>query len=102
MYVYDKNITLFINIITSITLYYITNIILYFRHIKIGEEFCNSKSEQLQNDTKKSCINYFYRYHKNCLDELTIFFENESWTPCPVKREFNLFQLQVRKKILMT
>lgn len=75
----------------------IFNIILYFRHIKIGEEFCNSKSEQLQNDTKKSCISYFHTYHKNCLDELTIFFENESWTPCPVKREFNLFQLQVRK-----
>ncbi|XP_015370736.1 PREDICTED: syndetin-like [Diuraphis noxia] len=65
-------------------------------HIKIGEEFCNSKSEQLQNDTKKSCISYFHAYHKNCLDELTIFFENESWTPCPVKREFNLFQLQYK------
>ncbi|VVC32494.1 Hypothetical protein CINCED_3A019349 [Cinara cedri] len=64
------------------------------KHIKIGEEFCNSKSEQLQNDTKKSCITYFQTFHKNCLDELTIFFENESWTPCPVKREFNLFQLQ--------
>lgn len=69
------------------------------KHIKIGEEFCNSKSEQLQNDTKKACINYFYTYHKNCLDELKIFFENESWTPCPVKREFNLFQLQEYRTI---
>lgn len=76
-------------------------IINIFRHIKIGEEFCNSKSEQLQNETKKSCISYFKSYHKNCLDELTIFFENESWTLCPVKREFNLFQLQVRKLIII-
>jgi len=83
----------------KIALYIIFSIILYFRFFKIGEEFCSSKSQQLQNDTKKSCISYFHTYHKHCLDELTIFFENESWTPCPVKREFNLFHLQVRKQL---
>ncbi|XP_050424950.1 syndetin isoform X2 [Adelges cooleyi] len=69
------------------------------KHIKIGEEFCDSKSEQLQNDTKNACIIYFHAYHKNSLDELAIFFENESWTLCPVKREFNLFQLQEFKSL---
>ncbi|XP_050526008.1 syndetin [Daktulosphaira vitifoliae] len=69
------------------------------KHIQIGEDFCSSKSEQLQNDTKKLCTVYFQTYHKKSLDELTLFFENESWTLCPVKQDFNLLQLKEFKSI---
>lgn len=64
------------------------------RLIEIGEEFCGSKSEDLQNSIKKQSSNYFGNYHHERLEELRIFLENESWEMCPVKPEFTILQLQ--------
>jgi hypothetical protein len=63
--------------------------------IEIGEEFCGSKSEDLQNSIKKQSSNYFRNYHHDRLEELRIFLENESWEMCPVKPDFTILQLQV-------
>ncbi|KAJ4430694.1 hypothetical protein ANN_19285 [Periplaneta americana] len=63
--------------------------------IEVGEEFCGSKSEDLQNSIKKQSSNYFRNYHRDSLEELRIFLENESWELCPVKPDFSILQLQV-------
>lgn len=65
------------------------------RLIEVGEEFCGSKSEDLQNSIKKQSSNYFRNYHRDSLEELRIFLENESWELCPVKPDFSILQLQV-------
>ncbi|PNF39556.1 Syndetin [Cryptotermes secundus] len=64
------------------------------RLMEIGEEFCASKSEALQNSIKKQSSNYFRNYHHDRLEELRIFLENESWEMCPVKPDFTILQLQ--------
>ncbi|XP_069681255.1 syndetin isoform X2 [Periplaneta americana] len=64
------------------------------RLIEVGEEFCGSKSEDLQNSIKKQSSNYFRNYHRDSLEELRIFLENESWELCPVKPDFSILQLQ--------
>jgi hypothetical protein len=63
--------------------------------IEIGEEFCGSKSEDLQDSIKMQSDNYFRNYHHDRLEELRIFLENESWEMCPVKPDFTMLQLQV-------
>jgi hypothetical protein len=70
--------------------------------IKIGEEFCGSKSEDLQNSIKKQCSNYFHNYHRACLEELQVFLENEGWEMCPVKPDFTVLQLQVGLPVVYT
>ncbi|GFG36817.1 hypothetical protein Cfor_08649 [Coptotermes formosanus] len=64
------------------------------RLIEIGEEFCGSESEDLQNSIKKQSSNYFANYHHERLEELRIFLEHESWEMCPVKPDFTILQLQ--------
>ncbi|KAK7500494.1 hypothetical protein BaRGS_00008401 [Batillaria attramentaria] len=61
--------------------------------IKIGEEFCGSKSEGLQDSLKQQSLNYFKNHHRVRLDELRMFLENEAWELCPVKSNFNILQL---------
>nr|KAG5709161.1 hypothetical protein BaRGS_028617 [Batillaria attramentaria] len=63
------------------------------RMIKIGEEFCGSKSEGLQDSLKQQSLNYFKNHHRVRLDELRMFLENEAWELCPVKSNFNILQL---------
>lgn len=63
------------------------------RMIKIGEEFCGSKSEGLQDSLKQQSLNYFKNHHRARLDELRMFLENEAWELCPVKSNFNILQL---------
>ncbi|KAI4455060.1 hypothetical protein MML48_9g00009008 [Holotrichia oblita] len=63
------------------------------RLINVGEEFCGSKSQELQESIKKQSDNYFKNYHAQRLDELKIFLENESWEICPVKPTFEITQL---------
>ncbi|KAG1650359.1 Syndetin [Nymphon striatum] len=63
------------------------------RLMHIGEEFCNSKSEALQESVRKQSINYFRNYHRARIDELKIFLENEGWKPCPVKSNFSILKL---------
>uniref|UniRef100_A0A8C6TYT6 VPS50 EARP/GARPII complex subunit n=1 Tax=Neogobius melanostomus TaxID=47308 RepID=A0A8C6TYT6_9GOBI len=58
-----------------------------------GEEFCDSKSEVLQESIKRQSVNYFKHYHRARLEELRMFLENETWELCPVKSNFNISQL---------
>ncbi|XP_036594519.1 syndetin isoform X4 [Trichosurus vulpecula] len=63
------------------------------RLMQVGEEFCGSKSEVLQESIRKQSINYFKNYHRTRLDELRMFLENETWELCPVKSSFSILQL---------
>lgn len=65
------------------------------RLMQVGEEFCSSKSEDLQESIRKQSVNYFKSYHAQRLEELRIFLENEIWEICPVKVTFDILQLQV-------
>ncbi|TNN62314.1 Syndetin [Liparis tanakae] len=61
--------------------------------MQVGEEFCGSKSEVLQESIKRQSGNYFKNYHRARLEELRMFLENETWELCPVKSNFNIAQL---------
>lgn len=63
------------------------------RLIVIGEEFCGSKSDDLQDSIRRQSVNYFKNYHRTCGEELHMFLENEGWALCPVKKNFTIFQL---------
>lgn len=63
--------------------------------MQVGDEFCCSKSEDLQESIRKQSVNYFKNYHAHRLEELRIFLEHESWEICPVKPTFEILQLQV-------
>ncbi|XP_008194931.2 syndetin [Tribolium castaneum] len=69
------------------------------RLIQVGEEFCLSKSDDLQESIRKQSVNYFKNYHIQRLEELKIFLENEMWEICPVKPTFTLLQLQEFKSL---
>lgn len=69
------------------------------RLMKIGEEFCDSKCEELQEAIRRKSISYLQNYHSSRLEELRIFFENEMWEICPVKGNFELSQLQEFKSL---
>ncbi|KAJ3650826.1 hypothetical protein Zmor_016905 [Zophobas morio] len=69
------------------------------RLIQVGEEFCLSKSEDLQESIRKQSVNYFKNYHIQRLEELKIFLENEMWEVCPVKPTFTILQLQEFKSL---
>ncbi|KAL1502132.1 hypothetical protein ABEB36_007324 [Hypothenemus hampei] len=64
------------------------------RLIQVGEEFCASKSEDLQESIRKQSVCYFKNYHAQRMEELKIFMENEMWEICPVKSSFDILQLQ--------
>ncbi|XP_076864898.1 syndetin isoform X2 [Brachyhypopomus gauderio] len=63
------------------------------RLMQVGEEFCGSKSEVLQESIKRQSVNYFKTYHRIRLEELRMFLENETWELCPVKSNFSIAQL---------
>ncbi|TSK31460.1 Syndetin [Bagarius yarrelli] len=63
------------------------------RLMQVGEEFCGSKSEVLQESIKRQSVNYFKNYHRTRLEELRMFLENETWELCPVKSNFSITQL---------
>uniref|UniRef100_A0A4W3KCI6 VPS50 subunit of EARP/GARPII complex n=1 Tax=Callorhinchus milii TaxID=7868 RepID=A0A4W3KCI6_CALMI len=63
------------------------------RLMQVGEEFCGSKSEVLQESIRKQSVNYFKNYHRTRLEELRMFLENETWELCPVKSNFSILQL---------
>lgn len=65
-----------------------------YRLMQVGEEFCASRSEDLQESIRKQSGNYFNSYHVQRLEELKIFLENESWEICPVKPTFEILHLQ--------
>ncbi|KAJ3609368.1 hypothetical protein NHX12_023891, partial [Muraenolepis orangiensis] len=63
------------------------------RLMQVGEEFCGSRSEALQESIKRQSVNYFRNYHRARLEELRMFLENETWELCPVKSNFSIAQL---------
>ncbi|XP_061412069.1 syndetin isoform X1 [Lethenteron reissneri] len=63
------------------------------RLMDIGDEFCSSKSEGLQESIRKQSLNYFKNYHRTRMEELRMFLENEAWELCPVRSNFSIFQL---------
>ncbi|XP_059412431.1 syndetin isoform X3 [Carassius carassius] len=63
------------------------------RLMQVGEEFCGSKSEVLQESIKRQSVKYFKNYHRTRLEELRMFLENETWELCPVKYNFSIAQL---------
>ncbi|XP_067860613.1 syndetin isoform X1 [Heptranchias perlo] len=65
------------------------------RLMQVGEEFCGSKSEVLQESIRKQSVNYFKSYHRIRLEELRMFLENETWELCPVKSNFSILQLHI-------
>ncbi|CAK9828590.1 Vps50 [Anthophora retusa] len=69
------------------------------RLMEIGEEWCNFKSENLQESIRKQSLSYFSHYHASRLDELRIFLENDGWELCPVKSNFVATQLQEFKSL---
>lgn len=42
--------------------------------MQVGEEFCGSKSEVLQESIKRQSVNYFKNYHR--WEELIVLFNN--------------------------
>ncbi|KAG8179937.1 hypothetical protein JTE90_025262 [Oedothorax gibbosus] len=64
------------------------------RLIDIGEDFCGSRSEDLQESVRKQSVNYFRNYHRGFMEELRTFLENESWELCPVHSAFSAVHLQ--------
>ncbi|KXJ15287.1 syndetin isoform X2 [Exaiptasia diaphana] len=64
------------------------------RLIVVGEEFCGSKSEDLNESIRKQTVKYFKNYHRSRMDELRMFLENEAWQLCPVKASFKIIDLQ--------
>ncbi|XP_077867411.1 syndetin-like, partial [Saccoglossus kowalevskii] len=72
------------------------------RLMEIGEEFCGSKSEGLQDSIRQQSANYFKNYHRARMDELRMFLENEAWELCPVKSSFSILNLQEFKFLRKT
>ncbi|XP_070550140.1 syndetin-like [Ptychodera flava] len=69
------------------------------RLMEIGEEFCGSKSEGLQDSIRQQSANYFKNYHRARMDELRMFLENEAWELCPVRSSFSILNLQEFKSL---
>ena len=64
------------------------------RLIEIGEEFCLSKSEDLQETVKNQTVNYFKAFHRSTLDELKMFLEHEAWELGPVTNNFSIHKMR--------
>ncbi|KAA0194968.1 hypothetical protein HAZT_HAZT001710 [Hyalella azteca] len=63
------------------------------RLISIGEDFCGSKSEALQDSIKKQSMGFFHHEHAARLEELHMFLENEAWQIVPLKPTFTVYHL---------
>uniref|UniRef100_A0A7E4VMX7 Exocyst complex component Sec10 n=1 Tax=Panagrellus redivivus TaxID=6233 RepID=A0A7E4VMX7_PANRE len=64
------------------------------RFRKFGRRyFGNSCAEVAMTVEKQTCM-YFKQYHRERMDELRLFLENEVFAPCPVPASFTLFDLQ--------
>lgn len=59
---------------------------------KVGVEFCNETSIILMDAMRNQSTRFFERYHLSCLDEISLFIDNEAWMP--VHSFTSLIQLQ--------
>ncbi|XP_065897412.1 syndetin-like isoform X2 [Dysidea avara] len=64
------------------------------RLISLGIEFCGKGSDSLQESIRLQSLKYFKTYHRNRLDELRAFLENEAWEICPVRSSFTIHSLR--------
>lgn len=46
---------------------------------KVGQEFCGDASQRLLETIRRQSEEYFLRYHRQCLDEIGLFLDNEAW-----------------------
>lgn len=46
---------------------------------KVGLEFCDEPSEKLMETIQKQSVEFFDRYHRSCLEEITLFIDHEVW-----------------------
>ncbi|XP_065897406.1 syndetin-like isoform X2 [Dysidea avara] len=64
------------------------------RLISLGIEFCGKGSDSLQESIRLQSLKYFKTYHRNLLDDLRAFLENEAWEICPVCSSFTIHSLR--------
>uniref|UniRef100_A0A8R1HSQ7 Syndetin n=1 Tax=Caenorhabditis japonica TaxID=281687 RepID=A0A8R1HSQ7_CAEJA len=64
------------------------------RFNQIGRQYFNCTNPKLTEAIEKRCATYFDRYHRERMDELAMFIENESFALCPVPMQFTIFDLQ--------
>lgn len=67
------------------------------RFQKVGKEFCDDPCDKLIDSMKKLSVEFFKRYHLNCLDEINLFLDHEIWIQ--VHSFTSLTQLQEFKNI---
>jgi len=60
---------------------------------KVGIEFCEEQSEKLIETMQAQSEEFFKRHHLECLEEICLFLDNESWTV--VDSFSNILQLPV-------
>jgi hypothetical protein len=46
---------------------------------KVGMEFCDEQSDKMIESMRKHSLEFFKRYHGNCLEEINIFLDHETW-----------------------
>uniref|UniRef100_A0A6B2ECI9 Coiled-coil domain-containing protein 132 n=1 Tax=Phlebotomus kandelakii TaxID=1109342 RepID=A0A6B2ECI9_9DIPT len=46
---------------------------------KVGVEFCGDASAKLMDSMKSQSMEFFKRYHSACLEEISLFLDNEAW-----------------------
>lgn len=46
---------------------------------KVGQEFCGDASQRILDTIRRQSEAYFLRYHRQCLDEIGLFLDNEAW-----------------------
>ncbi|GAB0094360.1 Syndetin [Sergentomyia squamirostris] len=46
---------------------------------KVGVEFCGDGSAKLMDSMKMQSMEFFKRYHSACLEEISLFLDNEAW-----------------------
>ncbi|CAI2349765.1 unnamed protein product [Caenorhabditis sp. 36 PRJEB53466] len=64
------------------------------RFNNIGQAYFAFFQTKLADAIEKRTAIYFERYHKERVEELAMFIENESFTLCPVPIQFTIFDLQ--------
>lgn len=61
---------------------------------RIGKLYFSNFHQELSNVIEQRTAVYFERYHRERMDELRMFIENEAFTLCPVSTQFTIFDLQ--------
>ncbi|PAV62132.1 hypothetical protein WR25_07528 isoform E [Diploscapter pachys] len=65
------------------------------RFTDFGQKYFLAESSNLISSVEKQIVTYFLRYHRERMDELAMFLENEIFTLCPVPYQFTIFDLQI-------